>query len=200
MAGYNRIILMGNLTRDPEYKQLGSGQAVCRLGLASNRQFRNKQSGDMVQEVCYIDVDVWGAQAESCKQYLAKGRPVLVEGRIKLDTWQDTDNKTRSKHSIVAERVVFLSAAGEAADTAQAMAGTDTGVLEPRNEVERELMSQLDEIKNRKKEPASFGAAASSARRTPVKAGFGDAKSSDINGDMAGGFKDEAPFLDDLPF
>ena len=197
MAGYNRIILMGNLTRDPEYKQLGSGQAVCRLGLASNRQFRNKQSGDMVQEVCYIDVDVWGAQAESCKQYLAKGRPVLVEGRIKLDTWQDTDNKPRSKHSIVAERVVFLSAAGEAADNAQAMAGTDTGALEPRNEVERELMSQLDEIKNRKIETASFGAAASPVRRTPVKAA---AQSSDATGDIAGGFKDEAPFLDDLPF
>jgi single-strand DNA-binding protein len=198
MAGYNRIILMGNLTRDPEYKQLGSGQAVCRLGLASNRQFRNKQSGDMVQEVCYIDVDVWGAQAESCKQYLAKGRPVLVEGRIKLDTWQDTDNKTRSKHSIVAERVVFLSAAGEASESAQTMTGADTGVLEPRNEVERELMSQLDEIKNRKKEPAAFGAA-STTRRTAPKTTTGTT-SSDTNGDVLGGFKDEAPFVDDLPF
>lgn len=199
MAGYNRIILMGNLTRDPEYKQLGSGQAVCRLGLASNRQFRNKQSGDMVQEVCYIDVDVWGAQAESCKQYLAKGRPVLVEGRIKLDTWQDQDNKTRSKHSIVAERVVFLSAAGEASDSAQSSADADSGVLEPRNEVERELMSQLDEIKNRKKEPASFGAAASSARRTPAKNAFGATKQN-VNDSVVGGFKDEPPFQDDLPF
>lgn len=198
MAGYNRIILMGNLTRDPEYKQLGSGQAVCRLGLASNRQFRNKQSGDMVQEVCYIDVDVWGAQAESCKQYLAKGRPVLVEGRIKLDTWQDTDNKTRSKHSIVAERVVFLSAAGEASESVQSMAGADTGILEPRNEVERELMSQLDEIKNRKKEPAAFGAA-SASRRTSSKPSTGT-KSADTNSDVLGGFKDEAPFVDDLPF
>src|SRR5690349_24503797 len=89
MAGFNRVIMIGNLTRDPEYKQLTSGQAVCRLGLASNRQFKNRQSGDLVQEVCYVDVDVWGAQAESCRQYLTKGRPVLVEGRLKLDSWQD---------------------------------------------------------------------------------------------------------------
>ena len=109
MAGYNRIIMVGNLTRDPEYKQLASGQAVCRLGIASNRQFRNRQSGDMVQEVCYIDVDVWGPQADSCNKYLEKGRQVLIEGRIKFDTWQDQDGKNRNKHSIVADRVVFLS-------------------------------------------------------------------------------------------
>ena len=65
MAAFNRVILIGNLTRDPEYRSLASGQAVCRLGLATNRQFKNKQTGSLVQEVCYIDVDVWGAQAES---------------------------------------------------------------------------------------------------------------------------------------
>src|SRR5579872_587904 len=109
MAGYNRIIIMGNLTRDPEHKQLTSGQGVCRLGLATNRQFKNKQSGTMIQEVCYIDIDVWGPQAESCRQYLQKGRPVLVEGRLKLDSWDDANGQKRSKHSIVADRVVFLS-------------------------------------------------------------------------------------------
>ena len=67
MAAFNRIIMIGNLTRDPEYRNLASGQAVCRLGLATNRQFKNKQTGSLVQEVCYIDVDVWGAQAESCR-------------------------------------------------------------------------------------------------------------------------------------
>ncbi len=195
MASYNRIVLMGNLTRDPEYKQLASGQAVCRLGMASNRQFRNKQSNEMVQEVCYIDVDVWGPQAESCRQYLSKGRPVLVEGRIKLDTWQDQDNKPRSKHSIVAERVVFLSSGAENTEVATTSTSQDTGSLEPRNEVERELMSQLDEIKNRKKTPVDFGAASKSVTRlvkskTDDNAGLG----------MVGGFKDEAPFEDDLPF
>ena len=117
MASYNRIIMMGNLTRDPEYKQLQSGQAVCRLGIASNRQFKNKQSGSMVQEVCFIDIDVWGQQAESCNQFLQKGRSVLVEGRLKLDSWQDNDGNKRSKHSIVADRVTFLAGAASQQET-----------------------------------------------------------------------------------
>ncbi len=108
MAGYNRIIMIGNLTKDPELKQVGNGQ-VCRLSIASNRSFKNRQTGMLVQEVCYVDVDVWGPQAESCRQYLAKGRAVLVEGRLKLDTWQDAQGANRSKHSIAADRVVFLA-------------------------------------------------------------------------------------------
>ncbi|MGV2390024.1 MAG UNVERIFIED_CONTAM: single-stranded DNA-binding protein [Microcystis novacekii LVE1205-3] len=108
-GGYNRIVMVGNLTRDPELKTLPSGQGVCRLNLASNRQFKNRQSGDMVQEVCYVDIDVWGPQADSCSQYLQKGRQVLIEGRLKLDSWQDQEGNNRSKHSIVADRVVFLS-------------------------------------------------------------------------------------------
>ncbi len=203
MAGYNRIILMGNLTRDPEHKQLPSGQAVCRLGLAANRQFRNKQSGEMVQEVCYVDVDVWGPQAESCKQYLSKGRPVLVEGRLKLDSWQDQDNKPRSKHSIVAERVVFLSSG---ADTTETSTENDLGSFEPRNEVERGLMSQLDDIKNRKKESFDSGSVAP-ARRQPSKSAFGSARPAAARDSgagqgsgLAGSFKDEPPFQDDLPF
>src|SRR5581483_10830882 len=99
--------MIGNLTKDPDYKPQQSGQGVCRLSLASNRQFRNKQTGAMVQEVCYIDVDVWGPQAENCRQYLQKGRPILVEGRLKLDTWE-AEGQTRRRHSIAAERVVFL--------------------------------------------------------------------------------------------
>jgi single-strand DNA-binding protein len=107
MAGYNRIIMIGNLTKDPDLKQLANGQ-VCRLNVAANRQFKNRQTGAMVQEVCFVDVDVWGAQADSCKQYLQKGRPVLVEGRLKLDSWKDNDGGMRSKHSIVADKIVFL--------------------------------------------------------------------------------------------
>jgi len=124
MASYNRVILAGNLTRDPEYKQLNSGQGVCRLGLAVNRQFKNRQTGDNVQEVCYIDVDVWGPQADTCRQYLQKGRPVLVEGRLKLDTWQDNDGQNRSKHSIVADRVVFLGSAAAESDAPEAPQAT----------------------------------------------------------------------------
>ena len=119
MASYNRIVLIGNLTRDPEYKQLPSGQPVCRLGLAVNRQYKNKQTGAMVQEVCFIDIDVFGPQAESCRQYLQKGRPVLVEGRLKFDTWQTPDGQTRSKHSVVADRVVFLGSSAQTSADAE---------------------------------------------------------------------------------
>ena len=93
---YNRIIIIGNLTREPELKSLPSGQAVCKLGIATNRQFKNRQTGMQTQEVCFVDVDVWGPQAESCQKFLAKGRPVLVEGRLKYDSWQDAQGATRS--------------------------------------------------------------------------------------------------------
>lgn len=108
MASYNRIIMVGNITRDPELRQLPSGQSVCRLGIASNRQIKSSKSDTPTQEVCFVDVDVWGAQAESCHKHLQKGRPVLVEGRLKFDTWKTNEGETRSKHSITAERVVFL--------------------------------------------------------------------------------------------
>ena len=118
VANFNRIIIMGNLTRDPEYKQQASGQAVCRLSLAANRQFRNKQTGSLSQEVCYIDVNVWGPQADNCRQYLHKGRPVLVEGRLKFDTWKDAEGQQKQRHSIVADSVVFLGSGqrGEATE------------------------------------------------------------------------------------
>ncbi|MFC1854391.1 single-stranded DNA-binding protein [Candidatus Dependentiae bacterium] len=110
MSGYNRIIIMGNLTRDPESKQLPSGQSLCKIGLAVSRKFKSKQTDDWMEEVCFVDVDVWGIQAENCSKYLEKGNPVLVEGRLKLDTWQDQEGQKRSKHSIVADRVTFVRA------------------------------------------------------------------------------------------
>jgi single-strand DNA-binding protein len=187
MASYNRVVLVGNLTRDPEYKQLPSGQAVCRLGLAVNRSFKNKQSGTAIQEVCYIDIDVWGAQAESCNQYLKKGRPVLVEGRLKFDTWQDQQGGTRSKHSVVADRVVFLqSGVGAGAEIAEA--GDDMAAMTPARPstisapLEKEIMDQIEAIKNRPK-----------AAKTSVK--------KEENGSEGGvEFKDEPPFQDELPF
>jgi single-strand DNA-binding protein len=114
VANFNRLIIIGNLTRDPELKQLPSGQGLCKFGIASNRQFRNKATGTLTQEVCFVDIDVWGPQAESCKQYLQKGRPVLVEGRLKFESWKDNEGHTRSKHSVVAERVVFLGSRQDA--------------------------------------------------------------------------------------
>jgi single-strand DNA-binding protein len=203
MASYNRVVMIGNLTRDPEYKQLTSGQAVCRLGLASNRSFKNKSSGSMIQEVCFVDIDVWGPQAESCRQYLSKGRPVLIEGRLKFDSWQDQNGQTRSKHSIVADRVVFLAQGAENSTSDTQSETESTGfagesTLDP--EVERELTAHIDQIKKR----VAQGAATQPAKKAkmddearPAKKSF--AKKEETEGvDVV--FQDEPPFQDDLPF
>ena len=175
--------MIGNLTRDPEYRNLASGQAVCRLGLATNRQFKNKQTGSLVQEVCYIDVDVWGAQAESCRQYLQKGRPVLIEGRLKLDSWDDQTGQKRSKHSIVAERVVFLSSGASAENSFGASLNDESeGVqLNPNNAVERDLLAQLEKAQTRVK--------ATKAVKKDESPSTGEID-----------FQDEPPFEDNLPF
>jgi single-strand DNA-binding protein len=126
VANFNRIILIGNLTRDPDYKQQPSGQGVCRLSLAANRQFKNKATGVLSQEVCYVDVSVWGPQAESCRQYLQKGRPVLVEGRLKFDSWKDAEGQQRQKHSIVADNIIFLGS-GQRPDASAGEEGVSLG-------------------------------------------------------------------------
>lgn len=205
MANYNRVIMMGNLTRDPEYKQLSSGQSVCRLGLASNRQFRNRQTDTMVQEVCFIDIDVWGPQADSCNQYLQKGRAVLVEGRLKFDTWQDNNGQTRSKHSIVADRVLFLSAAQS--EVAQPVSEPKA---KPKSEVdaqlEKELLDQIDQIKERSAAKASEAKEVKPAKKAKPKVETKADKSvsAEASPDKPAvpeaTFKDEPPFEDDLPF
>jgi single-strand DNA-binding protein len=107
MASYNRVILMGNLTRDPETRQAGSS-VVCKLGLAVNRRFRDS-SGAYRDETTFVDVEVWGRQAETCSQYLKKGSPALVEGRLKMDQWEDkTTGQKRSKLLVSGDRVQFL--------------------------------------------------------------------------------------------
>ena len=199
MAGYNRIVMVGNLTRDPEYKQLASGQAVCRLGLATNRQFKNRQSGDMVQEVCFVDIDVWGAQAESCRQYLQKGRQVLIEGRLKLDTWEDPNGQNRSKHTIVADRVVFLAAQDTLSEDRMDVQRADSNQqLDPNSPVEKELIDQTEDVKTkvaRKKSAQPADLKVEPAQSEP-KAGSSSKQSG--SGEIA--FKDEPPFQDDLPF
>ncbi|CAN5134533.1 hypothetical protein BH09DEP1_BH09DEP1_5080 [soil metagenome] len=193
MSSYNRVIIMGNLTRDPDYKQLTSGQAVCRLGIASNRQFKNKQSGDMIQEVCYIDVDVWGPQAESCRQYLQKGRPVLIEGRLKLDSWDDANGQKRSKHSIVADNVKFLGSGAQAESSPE-----DEQRIDPNNPMEKEIMSQIQQIKNRTASRPAVKADTDFAPAPAPKKKFAPKMETPATGEIE--FADEPPFQDDLPF
>jgi len=108
MASYNKVLLMGNLTRDPEVRYTPKGTAIANLGLAVNRAYTT-ESGEQKEEVTFVDIEVWGRQAETAGQYLSKGRPVFIEGRLKLDQWDDKDSgQKRSKLKVVAERVQFL--------------------------------------------------------------------------------------------
>lgn len=111
MASYNKVILMGNLTRDVELKHIPSGQAVANIGLAVNRRFKTKE-GENREETTFVDCEAWGRTAEVMQQYLAKGRPVFIEGRLKLDTWQDKDGSNRSKLRVVVESFEFIDSRG----------------------------------------------------------------------------------------
>lgn len=110
MASLNKVMLIGRLTRDPERRSTPSGMAVADLGLAVNRRYRTNNGEDR-EETCFIDVTVWGKQAENCGEYLRKGSPIFVEGHLKMDTWEK-DGQKRSKISVVAERVQFLESGG----------------------------------------------------------------------------------------
>ena len=104
----NRVVLTGNLTRDPELRNLPSGTAVCSLRIATNTR-RKDQSGNWVDKANYFDVTVWGAQGENCAQYLSKGRPVAVDGRLEYREWEDRESGAkRSAVEIVADSVQFL--------------------------------------------------------------------------------------------
>jgi single-strand DNA-binding protein len=103
----NVVVVTGNLTRDPELRSLPSGTSVCKLRIAVNSR-RKDQSGEWVDKPNYFDVTVWGAQGENCAQYLAKGRPVAVDGRLEWREWQDKDGNKRQSVDIIADSVQFL--------------------------------------------------------------------------------------------
>ncbi len=107
---FNKIIIVGNLTRDVELKYLPSGSAAATIGLASNRRYK-KQDGTMADETCFVDVKLFGRTAEVANQYLKKGSQILIEGRLVLETWNDTTGAKRSKHSIMAENMQMLGKA-----------------------------------------------------------------------------------------
>ena len=112
MASFNKVILMGNLTRDPELRYTPKGTAIAKIGMAVNRIWTN-EAGEKKEEVTFVDVDVFGRTAENVGQYMRKGRPILVEGRLKLDQWDDkqTGAKEEQARSVVAETVQFLGGA-----------------------------------------------------------------------------------------
>ena len=106
MSSFNKVILMGNLTKDPEVRYLPSGVAVASFGLAVNRKY--KQDNELKEEVCFVDISVFGKQAENCGQYLTKGQGVVVDGRLSQRRWEGEDGQKRNKHEVIAQSIQFL--------------------------------------------------------------------------------------------
>ena len=109
MANLNKVFLIGNLTKDPELRYTPSGTAVVNLRLATNRRFKDR-NGELKEEACFLTVVVWSKQAETCNQYLRKGRPVFIEGRLQSRSWEDNSGQRRNVLEVRAERVQFLGA------------------------------------------------------------------------------------------
>ncbi len=108
MASYNKVILMGNLTRDPELQYLPNGTPMAKFGLAVNRVYNDRQSGERKEDVCFVDITVWARQAEICNEYLQKGSPVFLEGRLNFNSWETDEGQKRNKLDVVAERVQLI--------------------------------------------------------------------------------------------
>ena len=127
MPNLNRVLLMGNLTRDPELRYLPSNTPVVSLGLAVNRRWRNQQDQQQ-EETTFVDCEAFGRSAEVINQYLRKGRPIFIEGRLRLDQWQDREGQNRSKLKVVVENFQFVDSRGGdgARDDAAGHSGSNT--------------------------------------------------------------------------
>jgi len=150
MASYNRVVLVGNLTRDPELRYISSGTAVTEIGLAVNDRRKN-QSGEWVDETQFIDITLWARTAEVASQYLSKGSSVLIEGRLKLDRWEK-DGQKHSKLRVVGEKFEFLDKRGQggggsqASQPATAASAAPAGGPPPENEPGFEPEPPADDI------------------------------------------------------
>jgi single-strand DNA-binding protein len=110
MPSFNRVILIGNLTRDVELRYIQSGTAVADIGLAISEKRKNANSGEWIEEVVFVDVTAWGRTAEVMSEYLTKGSPVFIEGRLKYDTWEGQDGQKRSKLKVTCDRMQLIGA------------------------------------------------------------------------------------------
>jgi len=126
MANLNKVMLIGNLTRDPELRVTPKGTAICQFSLAVNRKFRDESGADR-EEVTYVDIEAWGKSGENIAKYCTKGRPLFVEGRLRLDQWEDkTTKEKRSRMKVVCDNFQFLGS-GRAEGGAPAAAGAEGG-------------------------------------------------------------------------
>ena len=138
MASFNKVILLGNLTRDPETRVTASGITICKLGLAVSRVYSTRE-GERREETTFVDIDAFGKQAEVITKYMRKGRPLMVEGRLKLDQWESNDGQKRSKLGVILENFQFVggrddndSSSGSSGSTESAYSGDQIRRWRPR--------------------------------------------------------------------
>lgn len=117
MANFNRVILMGNLTRDPQLSFTPANTAICKFGLAVNRAWTDRQTNEKREETCFVDCTAFGRTAETINQHLSKGRPILIEGRLQYSRWTGQDGQARSKLEVVVESFQFIGPPAGAAGT-----------------------------------------------------------------------------------
>lgn len=133
MSSYNKVILMGNLTRDPELRFTANNTAICKFGLAVNRRFKDSQTGEWKEEPTFVDITIFGARAEPFARYHSKGKPAFIEGTLRLDTWEDKNGGgKRSKLYVVADTWEFVGQGrgGESAVGSERSAGAAGGSSE----------------------------------------------------------------------
>jgi single-strand DNA-binding protein len=151
MASYNKVILVGNLTRDPELRYTPKGMAIAKIGLAVNRNWTN-EAGEKKEEVTFVDVDIFGRTAENVAQYMKKGRPILIEGRLRLDQWDDKQTgQKRSKLGVVAETVQFLGSptgggGGEGGESAPRRSAPAASAPAPSSAAEPDMPPPDDDV------------------------------------------------------
>ena len=143
MIELNKVLITGRLTRDPELRYIPSGTAVCEMRLASSRRFSGKDSGERKEETLFVNVTAWSRTAEFCNEYMHKGSAIYVEGRLKLDTWQDKDGNNRDRISITADRIQFAESKAESDARAAGGSGRGGGSSsEPQPEAAQQSGSQ----------------------------------------------------------
>jgi single-strand DNA-binding protein len=192
MQGFNKVILAGNITRDPQLKYLPNNTAVCEFGLAMNRRWRDKD-GNQHEDVCFVDVSAFARQAETINQYMSKGKSILIEGRLKLDQWTSQDGQKRSRLSVVAENFTFLG--GPRDGGPQGGGGDYSGAPATRNNYERgNAGGGASGYGNPGRGPAA------GPQRSGAPAAAGPAAAADESYSEAPMSDDRPPTNDDIPF
>lgn len=143
MASFNKVILMGNLTRDPETRVTAGGLTICKLGLATSRVFSTKD-GERREETTFVDIDAFGKQAEVITKYMRKGRPIMIEGRLKLDQWETNDGQKRNKLCVVLENFQFIGGRDDADSSGSSSSGGSGGDYEQSSPPRRESKPSAD--------------------------------------------------------